>query len=442
MTPRYATTSPAYQEALDWLYSFINTEHKLPTSRAEFNLPRTEALLRLLGDPQLRYPSVVIAGTKGKGSTAAMIESILRAAGMQIGLYTSPHLHSFRERIQIDRQLISQATLVEMVEALKPVVGQLDQRLGRPSVFELGTALALLYFARRGVDFAVLEIGLGGRFDAVNVVTPLASAITSISFDHRHILGETLGAIAFEKAGILKPGVPAVTVPQQPEAMTVIAQVAEERGAPLFIAGEAGLSIYGSAEVQPYPVDIRPEAIALRGPVQLENARLATGIALLLRQSGYAIPAEAMAAGLATVTWPARLEVVSERPLVVADGAHNGDSARKLLAALRRLFRFERLILVFGALADKEIDAMAAALVPEADAIIITRSRHPRSATLEQLESAVKGYLSGSLAAADDVPPAIEEALRLAGPNDLVCVTGSLAVAAAAREFFGLGEPD
>src|SRR5436190_1008192 len=226
-----------YQQALDYLYSFPDSEAKLPRTPAEFNLPQTSALLTAFGEPQRAFPSVVIAGTKGKGSTAALLESIARAAGLRTGLWTSPHLHSYRERMQINRQPISQAELIAAIEKLPTTLAGFDhQRYGEPTIFQLGFAIALRYFADQAVDLAILEVGLGGRYDSANVVTPLLSVITSISYDHMAVLGDTLGKIAWEKAGILKPGVPAITIAQNPEAITVIAQVAAEVGAPLSVA--------------------------------------------------------------------------------------------------------------------------------------------------------------------------------------------------------------
>src|SRR5262245_59987457 len=231
--------SLTYQDALDYLYSFLDTERKLPRRPAELNLPRTAALLQALGEPQRAFPSVVVAGTKGKGSTAVMLEAIARASGLRSGLWTSPHLHSYRERIQVDRRLIAQAELIDAVEAIQPVVAAFEQGPhGAPTVFELGFVIALRHFAAQGVDLAVLEVGLGGRYDSANVVTPLLSVITSISYDHMHILGDTLRQIAYEKAGIIKPGVPAITVAQQPEALAEIVRVAAEVSAPLWVVAE------------------------------------------------------------------------------------------------------------------------------------------------------------------------------------------------------------
>jgi dihydrofolate synthase/folylpolyglutamate synthase len=425
--------------ALAWLFGLLDTEIHPRMEPAEYNLQRTAALLRLLGDPQRGYPSVIIAGTKGKGSTAAMLESMLRAGGRRVGLYTSPHLHEYRERIQIDRQPIPTAALAAHARALQSAAAQLPHELGALSLYEAATALALRYFAHAPVDMAVLEIGLGGRLDAVNVVTPRVAAIASISYDHMRVLGATLTEIAREKAGIIKPGVPVVSVPQHPDAAAVISHTAHAQGAPLFMAEPEGLRDVGGAVLHPYPIALQPQHVGLRGAFQLVNARLAVGCAMLLRQHGFAIEDAALAAGLATVTWPGRLEIVREAPLVVADGAHNGDSAEQLAAALREHFRFERLILILGTMADKDIAAIARALVPDAACVIVTQSRHGRSAGVQQVREAVAPWAHGHLMSAPGVDAALAMALRHARPGDMVCATGSLAVAAEAREYFGKG---
>ncbi|HYF65756.1 MAG TPA: folylpolyglutamate synthase/dihydrofolate synthase family protein [Herpetosiphonaceae bacterium] len=431
-----------YQEALDWIYSFIDSEKKLPQTPLDFNLPRVRALLAALGDPQTRYPAVVVAGTKGKGSTCAMLESIIRAAGIKVGLFTSPHLHSYRERMQIDRAMPSQAELAGLVEQIQPVAAALDPGLGRLSTYELGVALGLLWFAQQAVEFAVLEIGLGGRYDAINTVTPLLSVIASISYDHTAILGDTLALIAGEKAGIVKPGVPVLTTVQPAEAAEVIAATAAAHEAPLFVATLGGLREQASGEQAEYPLEIVPAALGLKGDFQMQNAQLAAGAALILRELGLPLSDDAIRRGLAEVSWPARLEQIGERPAVVADGAHNGESARVLLQALRGSFAFDRLILVLGTSSDKDIAGIARELVPAAAAVVLIQSRHPRATPTAVLREHVARLAAGPVEERPDIPPALELARELAGPNDLICVTGSLFVAAAAREAVGLGDPD
>ncbi|PDV99144.1 bifunctional folylpolyglutamate synthase/dihydrofolate synthase [Candidatus Viridilinea mediisalina] len=428
---------PTYQAALDYLYRFVDPTRKPAATHdaAANNLRRMAALLEAAGQPQAGLRCVVVAGTKGKGSTAALIESLARAAGLRVGLFTSPHLSSYRERIQVDRCLITQAELMAQLAALCPLLDGFDPTpYGRPTTFDLGLLMALQHFAACRVDVAVLEIGLGGRFDAVNVITPLVAAISSISYDHRAVLGASLAEIAWNKAGIIKPGVPVVTVPQAAEALPLIEAEAQRMGAPLWHATPQGLcSAHG--ETSAYPVV--PQS-ALRGAVQQENARLALGVALLLRRAGLALPNAALAEGLANVTWPARFELVAGTPPILIDGAHNGDSAAKLLADLRSEIAYERMILLLGTSRDKDIAAIAAALVPAAAGLVLTRSLHPRAMDLDRIAAVVSPLLNGPLVMNPDVATALATAQGMAGPRDLIVVTGSLFVAAAAREALGL----
>jgi dihydrofolate synthase/folylpolyglutamate synthase len=433
-----------YQNALDYLYSFIDYEKRPPPGpqAAQHNLARTHALLAALGSPHRHVASVVVAGTKGKGSTCAILESVLRAGGYRTGLWTSPHLNSYRERIQVSRQLISQEALVDAVHRLRPAVEAFDvARYGQPTTFELGFALALRYFAEQQVQVAVLEVGLGGRYDCANSVTPLVSLISSISYDHIKQLGNTLPEIAYQKAGILKPGVPAVTSPQQPEALATLRRVAHEVGTPLWLAAEEGrrsLDEVPTPEVMPYPCEPVP---ALRGAFQRENARLALAGASLLDAQGVPLDADAQRAGLADVRWPGRLEIGGHDPLIVLDGAHNDDSVRKLAAALYSEFHFERLLLVLGMSHDKPFETILAELVPHASGVVLTRSRHPRAySDLDKIAAIARPMFHGDLLMTSDIPEALERAREIATPADLICVTGSLFVVGAAREALGLAE--
>jgi dihydrofolate synthase/folylpolyglutamate synthase len=438
-----------YQDALDYLYSFIDYERRpVPSPQdARYNLPRTHALLAAVGNPQTRFASVVVAGTKGKGSTSALLEHMLRAAGYRTGLWTSPHLTSYRERIQVDRAMISQAAFVAAMREMRAVVSAFDaERYGMPTTFEIAFALALRFFAAQQVDIAVVEVGLGGRYDCANAITPLVSVVSSISYDHMKILGSTLTEIASDKAAIFKPGVPAISAPQHPEAAAAIARAAQETGIPLWAAEPAALRrllpVPLAAEAAPavaYPV--APEPVLLRGSFQRENARLALGAALLLRDQGLGLPDAALADALAGARWPGRLEVAGQAPLLVLDGAHNGDSAHKLAAALRAEFGYERLRLVLGTLRDKDLDAILAALLPHASTLILTRSRHPRAHTdLDRVAAAAQPHLRGDLHLVPDVAAALDQARALASPADLICVTGSLSVVGDARIALGLAE--
>ncbi|MBK9710376.1 MAG: bifunctional folylpolyglutamate synthase/dihydrofolate synthase [Kouleothrix sp.] len=445
-----------YQQALDYLYSFPDSEARLPRTPAEFNLPQTAALLRAFGDPQRALRTVVVAGTKGKGSTSAMLEAIARAAGLRTGLWTSPHLHSYRERIQVGRRPIGQAELIRAVEAIPARLAAFDrQQYGEPTIFQLGFAIALRHFADQAVDLAILEVGLGGRYDSANVVTPLLSVISSISYDHMQVLGDTLSQIAYEKAGIMKPGVPAITVPQHPEAMAVVERVAGEVGAPLWVATEAGVRSQGSGvrgqgsgrRDLDYPApDPRSLIPSLRGVFQRENARLAVGAALLLRDAGLPISDAAIAAGLADVRWPGRMEVVAGEPPLVLDGAHNGDSARKLVESLHQAFPGRPIVFMLGVSQGHSAEHILAELAPAARALVLTRARHPRAlADLDALAGLAAPLLQRAgerapLAIEPDVAAALGRARALARPGDLVCVTGSLFVVAQAREALGLAE--
>ncbi len=437
-----------YQQALDYVYSFMDPARAGPQANPHMNLVRTQALLVALGNPQQGMNCVVVAGTKGKGSTCALIESIARHAGLRVGLWSSPHLHTYRERIQVDRRLIGEGDFVRLIERVRPAVAALIQAPhGPPSTFALGMGLALRYFAEQQVDLAVLEVGLGGRYDSANVVQPLVSVISSISYDHMEFLGDTLSQIAAEKAGILKPGGLGVTIEQPEEAQVAIESEARAVGARWFVAAEgAGVRTEaGAATVvhfDPYAEYRGPHTTALAGSFQRENARLAVGAALLLRDAGLTISDAAIAQGLAQAMWPARFEVIDGSPPIVIDGAHNGDSCRRLVESLAQRFPGQRIVLVFGSSRDKDLERMLAELAPAVSIWVLTHSGHPRAMldlpALEQciLQADPQAYVQIEPLVAD----ALTQACELATLDGVVCVTGSLFVAAAAREALGLAE--
>jgi dihydrofolate synthase/folylpolyglutamate synthase len=436
----------SYQEALDYIYSFVDQE-KLQPDKYEprrFDLTNMRTLLAKLGDPHRRLRAIHVAGTKGKGSTCAMTASVLQAAGYRVGLFTQPHLHTFRERIQINGQLITEQEMVALLEKLRPLI----ERLPDPSTFEIMTAMAFEYFAEQEVDFAVIETGLGGRLDTTNVIEPLVSVITSISYDHTYILGDTLEEIAGEKAGIIKEGTPVVCAPQQPEAERVILATCEERHAPLTLVGRdwewtrdevdtEGQSLLVKCNVLDEP-GLVPRGstqefrIPLLGRYQLINAT--TSIATLdqLFRQGLDLSLEDVRLGLSSTRWPGRLEILSREPLLVVDGAHNVDSMQRSMTALEENLAFDRLIVVAGFSADKDIPGMMRELVARADEVILTRSAHPRAADPERIAAQV-GETRAAVNVANDVAPALWEALEHSTPRDLVCVTGSLFVVAEAR---------
>lgn len=427
-----------YRDALTYIYGFTDYEKRGFAAYAPefYNLDRVRRLLALLGEPQCSFQAVHVAGTKGKGSTAAMIESVLRVGGYRTGLYISPHLHTFRERIQVCGELIPESDLVRLVEEMQPLVAQVADI----TTFEVMTGLAFAWFAEQGVEWAVLEVGLGGRLDATNVVLPATAVITSISRDHMVILGDTLAEIAAEKAGIVKPGVPVVSAPQTDEALAVIEATCRDKGASLTLVGTDWAWELGPANLdgQTFNIyhgqEIMTELwIPLLGEHQVVNA--VTAVAALYRLAGVwqSLSISDLRDGLRSVCWPGRLEVLGHTPLVVADCAHNGDSARKLMAALRSLAGNRRLIVVVGGSADHITSEVLTLLLGEADWAIATRSRHPRAAEPAWLKARA-AELGFSMQVTEAVAQALALALEGAGSEDLICCTGSVFVAAEARE--------
>lgn len=427
-----------YRDALNYLYSFTDYEQRGFAIYAPeyYSLERVDRLLALLGNPHHEFRVVHVAGTKGKGSTAAMIESVLRSAGHATGLYTSPHLHTFRERIQANGSLIPEPDVARFVELLRRHMGKVP----RITTFEAMTALALTWFAEQEIEWAVLEVGLGGRLDATNAVTPVVSVITPISLDHTAILGDTIAQIATEKAGIIKEGVPVVSAPQTAEALGVIQATCDRLGAPLVLVGRDWTWEVSSASLDGQVVNVvdrRNGAIELRllllGEHQALNATTSLAVLRLLSDMGVSIGRDAMREGLQSVHWPGRFEVLSRTPLVVVDSAHNGDSAKKLMAALKEYCRYGRLYMVMGASADHATPEVLHALLSEARFAIATKTRHPRAASPDWLQARA-AELGLSMEVSESVARALNRALELAGPNDLICCAGSVFVAAEARE--------
>jgi len=429
-----------YQEALDYIHQFVHYGRRAQTQHRNMGLERMHRLLALLGNPQEGLHAVHIAGSKGKGSTAAMTEAILRAAGYKTGLYTSPHLHTFRERIRINGQLISRPEVIQLAEEIKPAVDE----IGNPSTFELITAMAFLHFAHQHVDWAVLEVGLGGRLDATNVVQPDICAITPLSYEHTDLLGHTLSLIAWQKAGIIKAGVPVVIAPQADEARRVLLDVAEDTGVDLIEVAQHwhfepvthdlnGQSFRAWPLVAPQ--NARTYRIKLLGTHQVVNATTVLALIERLRQKGAAIPDSAIERGLQTALWPGRLEILSEKPALVVDSAHNRDSAEKLYSALCEWFpEHDKMTLIFGASRDKNISGMLEVLSPMADRIIVTQSYHPRAAAAADLVAQLPAAARDRVEIEPEIPDALTSAWATAGKNDLICVTGSIFVVAGVRE--------
>ena len=430
-----------YQAALDYVLRFADYE-RMPRSALVFDLRRIEALLKRLNNPQEAAKSIHIAGTKGKGSTVAMIASILTQAGYRTGLYTSPHLLDFTERIQIDGRPIAREDFAGLVAKLKPEVEAVNalSAFGELTTFEILTALAFIYFKEREVDYQVLETGLGGRLDATNVVKPEVCAITSISFDHTDVLGNTLAQIAREKAGIIKPGSTAVCAPQSPEAMEVIVRICQERGVRLVRIGSdvawrrkafssEGQTFHLNGLLGKYEFNL-----PLLGEHQLENAATAVAAAEVLVEQGARISPQSIARGLAQVHWPGRLQILKRKPWIIVDGAHNADSAMRLVKALKGYFKYDRAFLIFGASADKDIAGMVSELAHFPDRVIVTRSRHPRAVAIDTLASEFSRY-GITPEVAENISAAVELALARAKPADLICATGSLFIVAEVMEY-------
>lgn len=450
-----------YAEALAYIYGLSDFERggKFRNDR-EQHLLREGRLLELLGNPHHAYSCTLIAGTKGKGSTAACIESVLRAAGVRTGLYTQPDLHTFRERMRVRGRLIGEQEMADLLPEVRTAAEQIEQeKTFNPFIpFEVTTALALLYFQRQKVQHAVLEVGIGGRLDATNVTQPLVSVIASISYDHMNVLGNTLTEIATEKAGIIKQGGIVVTSAQSTEALLAIARIARERQARLIRIGpaagdpaqqevDAGLlpalsyryqSETQSEERQTFSVftpqgEYRGLELALAGLHQVENATLAIAVLETLRATNRAECAwdEAdLRQGLREVRWSARLEIVARQPTTIVDGAHNTDSMHKLMQSLRELFTFKRLFFVLGFNADKDLVGMIRE-VADVDHVILTRALNPRAATLERMQELFAQHAPGvMLSAAGESRVAMDLARALAGPDDLICAAGSIYLAA------------
>lgn len=432
-----------YQSALDYILSFTNYE-KIPgwCYSADFDLRRVEDLLARLGNPHLAARSVHVAGTKGKGSTATMIAAVLGAAGYRVGLYTSPHLHTLRERICVGGSLISEEEVSTLIEKLLPQVDAVNHHgtYGQLTTFEILTALAFAYFEKKRVEFQVLEVGLGGRLDATNVVHPDVCVITPISLDHTEVLGDSLAAIAAEKSGIIKPGSTVVSSLQPPEAMAVIKRVCLQKRARLVRVGSDITWQKGSFDLsgQTFQVEGRKGSyhitLPLLGDHQLENAATAVAVIESLSDLGFSLPPESIAAGMAGIRFPGRLQILRHHPMLVVDGAHNADSARRLKEAIVKYFAPERLVLIMGVSLDKDVAGIAEELLPLSDTVIVTRSGHPRSISPDILTAefsrwGVKAVKTQSVASA------IEYALGTAGERDLICVTGSLFVVAEAIEY-------
>ncbi|MGE5573742.1 MAG: Mur ligase family protein [Bacteroidota bacterium] len=418
-----------YEEAIAFL-------HGLGKFGVNLGLGRTLALLDATGSPHLRLKAVHVAGTNGKGSVAAMTASVLRAAGFRVGLYTSPHLSSYTERITVNGRPIPRARLADLISRLRPHFEEVerDPALGPPTEFEMGTVASFLHFAEEGVDYAVVEVGLGGRFDATNVISPLVSVITHVDMDHREKLGDTMEEIAFEKAGIIKPGVPAVIGVQRPPALAVLRRVAAERAARTYVVGE---DIWyertgHSSEEQTFRAcvggeDLGEFGIPLLGPHQVENAACAVGAIEALRSLGVDVGRDALRRGLGLTRWPGRLEVLQRRPLVIVDGAHNLDGMKRLAESVPEVVRDRPVTAVVGISRDKPVAEMIRHLAGFASCVIATRASSSRLGGADPSSIANLAANEGrETLVVDGAVEAAHAGLARAGEDGALIVCGSL----------------
>jgi len=426
-----------YENAVRYLLS-LGRELAAPTqaSAAKFDLQNISVLAERLGRPDRAYPVVHIAGTNGKGSTAAFLEAILRDAGFRTGLNTSPHLERINERIRVAGEEVSDEMFAETFTRMQAVVEELlaeGKLRAHPTYFESVTALAFEVFARERVDFGVIEVGLGGRLDATNIVAPVVSIITRIDFDHENFLGHSLREIAAEKAGILKPGVPTVIAAQEPEVREVLLARARELRCAVVETSE--VFQVRDERVEEGCVGATVEEIAtsrsfelaprLPGRFQLQNALNAVATARLLQERGYRISDENIMRGVAATQWPGRIERLGTRPDVYFDGAHNPGAAKELAAFLEENFRGRKVYMVFGAMRDKAVDEVTGALFPHAYEVLFTEARTPRAISASQL-AWMAGHHAESYTVYPDAEGALEAALAKANPEDAVFITGSL----------------
>ena len=450
LLPDRTVRDPTYREALAYLYAFSapNLPPRPPEDRAR-KLPRTRALLALLGHPERRFRSMLVAGTKGKGSTAAMLDAIVRAAGVESGLYTQPHLQSWRERTRLHGRPIEPDSVAALVEQIRPAVNRLRREqpeLGTPTTFEVGTVLTLLAFAETGIRLGIVEVGVGGAQDATNAVDPLFVVLGPISLDHTATLGNTLAEIAAEKAGLFRSGGLALVGHQPTEALAVVERIAGQRGTRLERLGRewrwhpedaaparGPFTVTGPPDRKSRPRHLTGLTVPLLGRHQRDNATLAVAAACALERGGFPITPEAIRRGLATVDWPGRLQVLRERPWLVVDGAHNGDSAACLARSLRECFPARRTHLVIGTSEGKDVVGIFDALLPIADRLTVTTSSHERAVVPVTL-AATAGAHGASPIVEPDAARAVATAYAEADPDDLVCVTGSLFLVAEAIE--------
>ena len=418
-----------FEEATRWLYGFQKFGIKL-------GLDRIGHIAKELGNPQDSYKSIHVGGTNGKGSVCKFLEGILVESGYTVGVYTSPHLQRINERITINKKEIFDDELISLVEKVKPIVEEMIKNGENPTFFEVFTAIAFYYFSEKKVDIVIIEVGLGGRFDATNILNPLVSVITNVSLEHQNVLGKTIEKIAFEKAGIIKDSVPVVTAADG-KALEVIKTQAEEKNSSVVLIKDRFKRIEKqnflvNGSLKDYKVQTK-----LVGSFQGENIALAIGAVETLQINGMFISEGSIKKGITKTKNIGRMEIVGTNPFIILDGAHNPAGMKHLSETLKNDFDYERLILVLGILSDKNVEEMLEIIVPLADEIIVTKSQNKRAAKPSDLKDMIEEIDSGKhVFVKEEIKDAIEHAKSVAGKKDLICICGSLFTVGEARNFF------
>ncbi|MFA5895287.1 MAG: folylpolyglutamate synthase/dihydrofolate synthase family protein [Thermoplasmata archaeon] len=423
-----------YEAALEQLY-------RLERFGIKLGLDNMRKLLALLGDPHRGLKAIHVTGTNGKGSVSALSASVLQAAGYRVGLYTSPHLVRFNERIRVDGVPIADEDLLRLWSGIQPVMEAMtaERAVNKPTFFEVTTAMAFEHFRERNVDAVVIEVGMGGRLDATNVIDGTVAVLTRVGLEHTEHLGRTVDRIAREKAGIIKPASRAVTVNQ--EALPVIEERCREIHVPLTVVGRDVHAERISQDLRGQRIRVRGEfgeldvQTSLLGSFQVENVGMAVTAATEMRRAGFQIPDEAILRGIAATRWPARFQVIREEPLVLVDGSHNGPAATALSAAFVELFPGRKCRLVVGILSDKDLRGMAVALGPLASHVFACRPKSHRAYSAEEVASAFRAFAPGE--AIPHVPAAIDAAILGTSSEDIILITGSIYTAGEALDHLG-----
>lgn len=438
-----------YQQAMQYLFDKTDYERqqKLRYNVTTFDLDRMNGLLKALGNPHKKTRSVHIAGTKGKGSTAAMLAKMIEANGYRVGLYTSPHVVTLHERITVDSEMITNKAMLGLMNRVHPVIEKFIKKDDAPTFFEIMTALAFLHFADTEVDLAVIETGLGGRLDSTNVVSPELVGITSISIDHQNLLGSTIDSIAMEKGGIIKKGVPVVTVPQEPTAMRVLKKLANSQRAPLAITGkdiDFSYRFESSRTHGPHTRICLTTASSrfehLRVPLPGEHQAINCGLALAmldkLKNQGYTIDDEKAISGLSEVKLAGRMEIVCEDPRIIIDAAHNAASVRALIQAIGQHVPYDSMVIIFGCNNDKDVRGMLKELQFGADKVIFTRTNSPKAVFPSDLAEMYTEICGKMCQTTFSVKEAIRIASSAVSKEDLICITGSFYLVGQTKQLF------